>query len=193
MKVIIEIKDGKNSTYFYRKELYDMGFRFRKKSKIWIKKDNDTCLIEFYKLFTKTRRLTCVFYNESFERSNNYRRNFFINYKPQFNGKYFCAYCGTLLLPEEVTVDHIIPINKAKNSLFIQKLLDILKINDINNYKNLAPCCMNCNCKKGNRTGIWTLMGFMGKHKYFWPVVYLLIFLYAVFLIISIIKVINYG
>ena len=72
---------------------WDLGLE--KKNKMWIKKDNDTSLLEFYKLFSKTRKLSCVFYNELFERNNDYRRNFFINYKPQFKGKYFCAYCFT--------------------------------------------------------------------------------------------------
>ena len=179
MKIIIQIRDGKNSTYFYRKELYEMGFRFRKKNKMWIKKDNDTSLLEFYKLFSKTRKLSCVFYNELFERNNDYRRNFFINYKPQFKGKYFCAYCGSLFLPEDITVDHIIPINKAKKSRFAKKILHILKINDINSYKNLAPCCLNCNCKKGTKMGIWTVFGFLGKLKYFWPSIYILISIYS--------------
>ena len=179
---IIEIKDGKNKTYFCRKTLYQMGFRFRKADKVWYLKTEEIRIPE-YKEFAKEHKLICNVYKESYERDNTYRQRFFTEVKPHFHGKYFCAYCGELLFPEEVSVDHVIPVRKAKKNLFTQNLLKAMRIEDINDIRNLAPACIYCNSKKSYKIGLWTIRGYIGKHKYFWFFVYILFFLQILLLI----------
>ncbi len=170
-----------------------MGFRFHKKNNLWYKIDTDTSLIEFYHLFAKTRHLNCNSYLTSYERSNDYRRIFFQNYPPQLKNSYFCSYCGRLIAPAEVTVDHIIPISKAKRNKLTKWILEKIKIEDINDIRNLAPSCLHCNTKKGKKIGLWTIRGFLGKHKEFWFFMYSLFLLYICFLTYIIIEVMTNG
>ena len=180
MKYTVEIKDGRNKTYYYRSELYKLGFRFKKKNKIWVLKTYDHSLIEYYSMFAKARKLNISCFDEYHDRNNYYRSDFFKYYKPQIKGKYICAYCGKLLSPEEVSVDHIIPIKKAKRNRFARTLMKIIKINDINDCRNLTASCMSCNAKKGSKLGLWAIRGYLGRYKSFW----LIIYSYTLFIII---------
>jgi hypothetical protein len=172
MKYIVEIRDGRNKTYYYRSELYRLGFRFKKQNKIWLLKTDDNSLVEYYSMFAKARKLNVSCYDEHHDRNNYYRSNFFIQYKPQIHGKYICAYCGKFLLPEEVTVDHIIPIKKAKRNKLARLLMKVMRMSDVNSCKNLAASCLSCNAQKGSKFGIWTIRGFLGKHVIFWVIIY---------------------
>lgn len=193
MKTIIQIKDGQNQTYYQRNELYMMGFRFEKKTKVWTKKETDEQMIEYYKLFAKRKRFVIRTYYDTFERSHDYRRKFFIENKPQIKGKYFCAYCGALLDPDEVTVDHIIPVVKAQRNNFAKWILNKKHITDINDPKNLAPACLECNTKKGKKIGLWTLRGFIGKNKSFWIIGYSVFIIFALIIFILAYEVIRNG
>ena len=193
MRTIIQIKDGKNKTYYYRKTLYNMGFRFRKKDKIWIKTDEDESLIEYYKIFSKSRDLTIRTFRETFERSNDYRKRFFLSNPPHLKGKYFCAYCGTLLELEELTVDHIIPVVKAQRNGFSKWILKKINITDINDERNLACSCIECNSRKGRKIGIWTIRGFLGKHKWFWFIFYVGFICLTILVFMAAYEVIKYG
>jgi 5-methylcytosine-specific restriction endonuclease McrA len=65
----------------------------------------------------------------------------------KFNGH--CAYCGEILIPKTLHVDHIIPqanfywhvINKHKVPSFLAHLTVI----DVNHVDNLFPACGVCN------------------------------------------------
>lgn len=46
------------------------------------------------------------------------------------NGK--CHYCGKIFLPEEITMDHIVPLSRGGKST----------------KGNIVPCCKECNNKK---------------------------------------------
>ena len=170
-----------------------MGFRFRKKDKVWFKMDSNSSLAEYYKTFASTRQLSCITYPDGYERSGNYRRTFFQSNPPHFRGRYFCAYCGRLLSSHEVSVDHIIPISKAKRNRFSQWMLDRLHIEDINDKRNLASSCPYCNIKKGKKVGLWTIRGFLGKHRLFWIMAYALFIIYILLLIILAIEVMTIG
>lgn len=96
-----------------------------------------------------------------YERSNNYRKQFFASNKPFFKKYYICSYCGRLLTINQVTVDHLIPIKKVKSkkgffkkveTMIYRKLLKFLKIDNVNDHKNLVVACNRCNSKKGART-----------------------------------------
>ena len=46
-----------------------------------------------------------------------------------------CQYCGEVLPPGELTLDHVIPRSRGGNST----------------WENLVACCHSCNRRKGNR------------------------------------------
>ena len=94
-------------------------------------------------------------------RSSNYRETFIREYG---QGPYRCAYCGRIITKTEMTVDHIIPVNRFKNDKG-KILMFLFGMDDINGLENLAPACRKCNEKKGTRTGLWSLRGFLGKNK----------------------------
>lgn len=94
-------------------------------------------------------------------RSSNYREAFIREYG---QGPYRCAYCGKKITKTEMTVDHIIPVNRFKNDKG-KVLMFLFGLDDINGLENLAPACRRCNERKGTSTGLWSLRGFLGKNK----------------------------
>lgn len=105
--------------------------------------------------------------NADYDRDTSYRKRFFSN-NHGIHNKYFCAYCGKILTPEEITVDHITPVAAARKSKFAQRILKLFGITNINCNKNLAPSCRECNSKKGANIGLWPIRGYIGKHNFVW-------------------------
>lgn len=65
-----------------------------------------------------------------------------------------CAYCGCKLSIYDLTIDHIMPINRKNKYQKID-----------NNYTNLNPSCLSCNCSKHNMSiDEWRLY-IENKHK----------------------------
>ena len=157
---------------------------------MWVLKTFDTRQFDVLRRYCKEHKFIIHIYPEEYQRNYEYRREFFIHNKPHFKGKYFCAYCGTLLDPDEVTVDHIISVKRAKKNRLAQWLLTKLKIENINDETNLAAACIDCNCQKGSKLGIWMIRGFLGKHKYFWISVYCIFFVWILILIYLVVGVI---
>lgn len=109
-----------------------------------------------------------------YERSNDYRQQFFKANKPLFGKNiYQCAYCGKLKRRKSITVDHVIPINKVKRRGFGRFLMRISGISDINDTKNLVAACGKCNRKKTDKIGLWPLRGLIGKHFVCWLIVWI--------------------
>lgn len=107
------------------------------------------------------------------ERSANYRCNFFkVNKGLRGRRKhYHCSYCGKIKKKDDITVDHLIPVNKVlkgRHKRFWKMVLRFNGINDINDTRNLVPACRKCNSRKGTNTGIWILRGLVGRHFGFW-------------------------
>lgn len=50
--------------------------------------------------------------------------------------RYSCQYCGEVLPPKSLTLDHVIPRSRSGQST----------------WDNLVACCQGCNNRKGNRT-----------------------------------------
>ena len=69
---------------------------------------------------------------------------------------------------KNVTVDHIVPVKKAKKKKMYQKILQVTKIEDVNDPKNLVCACYSCNARKSSKGGFWVLRGFLGKFKIYW-------------------------
>lgn len=188
----VEIKDGKRrKTYYCRNELYNMGLRLDKQKNCWymiINEDFEMNLYLSYRQYAKKKKFKFYSYPTSYERRHGYRKRFFENYKPIFHDKYFCAYCGKLLDKNEVTIDHIISTNLAQRKTYSQRLLQCLDIQDINEPRNLAPCCLPCNAKKSNKGGSWIVRGFIGKHSFFWIGLYILLMIWILVLVYWIVR-----
>lgn len=106
--------------------------------------------------------------NQFTQRSTDYRKTFFQNYPPFINNKYFCTYCGRLLKAENITVDHLYPVNATKKSIELQKKLKRKGYSDINDVKNLVPACELCNKNKGDKIDGWIIKGKLGRHPAYW-------------------------
>ena len=107
------------------------------------------------------------------ERSANYRCNFFKANKGLRGHRkhYHCSYCGRIKKKDDITVDHLIPVNKVLKGChkrFWKMVLRLNGINDINDTRNLVPACRKCNSRKGANTGIWIIRGLIGRHFGFW-------------------------
>lgn len=168
----IRILNGKNKTYFYRQIFRQDNFEFIKKAYgkgYWQKKIIQENIEEIskYKEFCKKNKLKLELIESEFTRSSDYRTTFFAK-NPGFHDRYICAYCGKILKKENVTVDHVFPIDKVSRSSFYKKIVIWLNIKNINDYKNLVCACKKCNSSKGSKMGLWILRGFLGKHIIYW-------------------------
>jgi 5-methylcytosine-specific restriction endonuclease McrA len=65
-----------------------------------------------------------------FERKSLSRKNILLR------DNYTCQYCGHVLPPQELTLDHIIPRSRNGDS----------------SWDNLVACCRSCNNRKGDRS-----------------------------------------
>ena len=169
----IEIRDRKKKTYYFRDELKNMGFKFKRTSEYcscWYAHTDDKDQVEVARTFCKKHKFKFFMYEDKYERSSNYRKIYFENNKPMFRDYYICAYCGMPLKGRYVTVDHIIPVKKAKRSRFYQKVMKSLNINDVNDPKNLVSACYSCNARKSSKGRWWVIKGFIGKNKKYWIV-----------------------
>ena len=127
----IEIRNGKKATYYYREE-------FKKTSEYcscWCAHTTLEEQVEAVKKYCKDHKLNFFMYEDKYERSNNYRKIYFENNKPVFKDYYICVYCGTPIHEKNVTVDHIVPVKKAKKKKMYQKILQVTKIEDVNDPK----------------------------------------------------------
>ena len=118
--------------------------------------------------YCRANRLKYYIDNEFGIRSSNYRNTFFRTYKPILKRFYFCSYCGVLLTPRKVSVDHLYPIGSARCSIELQKKLLKKGIKNINDAKNLVPACERCNKQKGKKMGDWIRKGEIGRHQKLW-------------------------
>lgn len=167
----IEIRNGKKATYYYREDLKKMGFKFKKTSEYcscWYAHTTLEEQVEAVKKYCKDHKLNFFMYEDKYERSNNYRKIYFENNKPVFKDYYICVYCGTPVHEKNVTVDHIVPVKKAKKKKMYQKILQVTKIEAVNDPKNLVCACYSCNARKSSKGGFWVLRGFLGKFKIYW-------------------------
>lgn len=107
-----------------------------------------------------------------YERSRDYRYQFIKNnpgYKHDYK-HYHCAYCGKKILKENMEVDHIISVHKAKTTFLAKVLMWILGLKDVNDPRNLVASCNRCNRKKGSMGNGWLIAGVIGKSYKLWVV-----------------------
>lgn len=104
---------------------------------------------------------------ERWERSSNYRANFFKYYG---EGPYRCRYCNKRLTKNTVVIDHVIPVSVAKKSGRARRKLKKKGIENVNDVRNLVASCKRCNSKKANKTGIWLYRAEWGAYNIYWVI-----------------------
>jgi 5-methylcytosine-specific restriction endonuclease McrA len=110
-------------------------------------------------------------YEKRWDRSDNYRSEFFKHYK----GPYRCAYCGRRINSSSMEIDHLVPVSKAKSNGWARFMLKMNTIYNVNDYRNLVPSCKRCNRKKSDNMGLWVIIGSIGRHRIFWNFVDLIL------------------
>lgn len=154
----------------YKNNLLQNGFTFneRKNYSSFFELLCPESDLSFWKEYAAKRNLKIVFFPEKYARDNTYRKTFFDNHKPISEPKYRCAYCGRMITYKQTTVDHIFPVNKMCYDERTRNQAKMFGITETNQEKNLVACCKHCNSKKGTKTGLWIILGFLGKSNYFW-------------------------
>lgn len=192
-----QIKNGRSSTYPFRKLLSQEGFQWKrtgKKTGLW-EKDCTQYELRKYKRFCKNHSLKFLECDPQYMRSSNYRSLFFKQSRPDRGDKYRCVYCGKLLYSDHVTVDHIIPVNKVLRSNQKKKYRKYLKwigASNVNDMKNLAPACSSCNLKKSDSGGLWILRGFLGRHFAYWTFIRSLKLIFSLVIISGLISLFSF-
>ena len=168
---LVEIGSKKSRRlYKNRKYLREKGFHFVKRSfgkSYYEKRTSDEQEIEEMKTYCKHHRLLLQVHKKEHIRSHNYRKTYFDTI-PQNRSYIFCAYCGLPIKRENITVDHIIPVDKVKKTAYGKGLMKILKIQDVNERRNLCGACRHCNSRKRAKMGIWVILGFIGNYQKLW-------------------------
>lgn len=169
----IQIKSFNN--YFSYKNvryLKKHGFYYIESNASWCK----NCSYKELKMYTKFCRRKKLKLNSSVTdkrllRNSSYRKDFFDNTSPfftkgVFKGCYICTYCGKLLPPSDIYVDHIIPISKAQKSAVYCMLLKKTGSGNVNQFQNLCASCFKCNnIRKRDKAGFWVIRGYLFSHK----------------------------
>lgn len=181
----IEVKNGQRKTYEYRAHLHYMGMKWIARDHQWVMRTSDEAQVNSIIRFADDNKLICIVYDDQHGRNRNYRMNFFEKNAPMFGNYYICAYCFKPIRHKDVTVDHIIPVKKAKANRIANRLMERLDIRDVNEEKNLCACCHECNSRKGSKGGLWIIRGFLGKKKRFVIAVYIL-FISAIMAVLGI-------
>ena len=125
------------------------------------KRQANACVKKAMKMGYKAR---C--FDEKYERSPKYRYNFIKN-NPPVNGYYRCAYCGHKVRKDDMEVDHILPVSKAKEYEWVRKKLK----HGVNDLSNLVPSCHRCNMRKLDSVAFrWRMKAKLGRHQEYWGV-----------------------
>lgn len=162
---IIRIKNGRHSTYDERSFLRENNFKYS--NKCWEKTVSDKNSIKKWSQYARKKGYRMEYVDKRYVRSNDYRKEFFSHYKPFFKTYYFCIYCGKLLSPEKIAVDHIIPVHGAETHAAVRRLLKRKGFMGVNDYRNLGASCYSCNQKKGSKMNGWVFRGYLGKSNVF--------------------------
>ena len=188
--ILLQIYNNKRKSYCFKEQLKEKKFKFvkKKRTSYWEKKyredENNDDINNEVEYWNEKGLKPILLYPQN-RRSNNYRDVFLENRK-SIKGYYFCSYCGSILNKNTLTVDHIIPIDRTSKSKFLKWILKKLKIEDINNIKNLTPSCRKCNSRKGSKIGLlWIVRGLTGRCIFTWVFVWLFLLGALMYLLIN--------
>ena len=180
-KYLLEISNGRGKIYNHRYYFRENDFAFNKRSygkSYYARKFQTEDEMISYISYCKNNGLKYRTIESSYIRDNSYRKNYFESndfLKQRINDGYaLCAYCGLPVKINDLTVDHIVPVVKAKNTQIAKGIMKIMKISNINERKNLCGACSKCNSKKRANMGLWIIRGIIGKSKYVWLIRWIL-------------------
>lgn len=104
---------------------------------------------------------------KSWRDSANYRKEYFEKNKGLFGCIWFCSQCGKPLWGQNsVQVDHIIPPSKLSKKKYKKGVLvknTSILARAMNSEFNTVACCADCNRKKSDKMGLYTVKGFGAK------------------------------
>ena len=86
-------------------------------------------------------------------------------------------------------VDHIIPVAKTQKNAIARILLSMKGCSSVNDIKNLAPACRNCNLKKSDKMGMWIFRGWLGRYRTYWVVLNIIKALSVLLMILGILYI----
>ena len=93
--------------------------------------------------------------SNKYQRTGSYRASFMRQWPPK-HGYYRCVYCGKRLRPEQMEVDHIVPVGAVRHNILYRPLVSA---EGVNSFRNLVPSCRKCNNRKGGKCGLWLIRG----------------------------------
>lgn len=100
------------------------------------------------------------------KRNKHYREKY-MRTVPPVGGKCRCVYCGRWVPANKIEVDHVIPVQRCAESLFVRMFLCASR--DVNSIKNLRYACSACNAKKGASLNIlWQYRAVTGTSNVYW-------------------------
>ena len=169
-------------------KLRRLGFR-KETPKRYVSHAKTTWHVNKARRFCERKGLKFHIKNSYGERSGDYRKVFFQNFRPNASrNKWYCSYCGKKLKSKKLVVDHLYPIYQVSKSLKLQKKLRNKGIHNVNDAKNLIPSRSPCNAKKSADMGLWILRGKIGKYGLIWKIRHALrncIILYCLYFLVS--------
>lgn len=187
---VVEISNGKEKIYNRRQYLASTGCTFvkRRYGKSFYKKKVSEEEKDDLVRYCKSNGLKCDVIEEKYTRNSSYRKDFLDQYRSKSH--ILCAYCGLPVDKKNITVDHVIPVDKAKKGKSGARILmKLFKIEDVNSQKNLAAACRKCNSRKRTKMGFWLIRGFVGKSNVLWAFRWI----FRIVLIVAIVIIAIYG
>lgn len=167
---MVRLHNGRKPTFHYKDVLRENGFSYIEKGRFtryWEKESLGEGEVKRWRMYARKAGLFFECHDSRYERNSTYRSDFFRAYPPFYKDRYFCVYCGRLLNPQRLEVDHIISVHAAADTMAGKRMLKRRKIEDVNDVRNLAASCRRCNRKKGSRLYGWVFRGYLGKsNKY---------------------------
>lgn len=124
-------------------------------------------------------------FDKRYDRGTNYRGDFLKD--NHYKKRYRCAYCGKRIKKENMEVDHLIPVSKAKTHSSVRLWLQLCGISNVNDTRNLVAACRPCNRRKSDQMGVWVIKGSIGRFEAFWIIrnIILTILLFAILYFVS--------
>ncbi len=103
------------ATLYKKLRLHGYGLVYDKKRRGWEVKTDDKKWLEGLSKECHRLHLNCIVTPTRYTRSTTYRGAYFKEHPGILHHRYFCAYCGRLLPKKKITIDHLIPVQKASN------------------------------------------------------------------------------
>ena len=124
-------------------------------------------------------------FDKRYDRGTNYRGDFLKD--NHYKKRYRCAYCGKRIKKENMEVDHLIPVSKAKTHSSVRLWLQLCGIKNVNDTRNLVAACKPCNRRKSDHMGVWVIKGSIGRFGAFWVIrdILFVIFICAIIYFVS--------